>query len=92
MPDEYPEHEKLQKVKDTSQAIGEFLEWCDGRGWHLAEWDESRQYQPRMMPLSGGVNDVLAEYFDIDLNTLEAEKRAMLDRQRDLNAKAGLSG
>ncbi|CAN5951014.1 unnamed protein product [Sphagnum jensenii] len=30
---EYPEHEKLSKVKDQSQAIGQFLEGC---GYSLA--------------------------------------------------------
>lgn len=28
----YPEHEKLAKVSDVSQAIGEFLEWMEGQG------------------------------------------------------------
>lgn len=32
----YPEHEKLKRVSDKSQAIGEFLEWLTGtRGVEL---------------------------------------------------------
>jgi len=35
---EYPEHDKVQKIKDQSQAIGDFLEWLGGQGLHLAEF------------------------------------------------------
>lgn len=35
---EYPEHEKLHKIKDESWAIGEFLEWLPTIGIHLAQW------------------------------------------------------
>lgn len=34
---EYPEHDKLQKVKDKSQAIGEFLEKMDEQGLILCK-------------------------------------------------------
>lgn len=83
---EYPEHEKLAKISDESQKIGEFLVWCEEQGWHLAEWDESRVYEARMMPIQPKINGVLALYFGIDLDVLEAEKVAMLDAQRELNA------
>ena len=42
----YPEHDKLQKIKDKSQVCGEFLEWLKG-GYegspdlHLCQWKEA---------------------------------------------------
>lgn len=37
----YPEHEKLAKVKDKSQACGEFLEWLLGpQRYQLGQYHE----------------------------------------------------
>jgi hypothetical protein len=77
---DYPEHDKLEAVKDQSQAIGEFLE--NGR-WTLCEWDDRTG---RFWSIRGDVNRVLAEYFEIDLDKLEAEKRQMLDAMRAANS------
>lgn len=38
-------------------------------------------------PTHKSINQVLADYFDIDLNKLELEKRAMLDELREANAR-----
>jgi hypothetical protein len=38
VPEKYPEHAKLTKVKDKSQAIGEFLEFGLPFGVTLAHW------------------------------------------------------
>jgi hypothetical protein len=35
---EYPEHQRLEVVKDQSQAIGEFLEWLSEKGLRLTRW------------------------------------------------------
>ena len=72
----YPEHDKLKAVKDKSQAIGEFLEWLhDDRGMVLAERDERNDLF--ISPLS--IRALLAEFFEIDEQRLDDEKRAMLD-------------
>lgn len=78
----YPEHEKLAKVRDRSQAIGEFLEWCNEQGWHLAEWVADK-WDDRMFPIHLSISEVLARYFDIDQGRLEEEKRALLQGLRD---------
>ncbi len=84
----YPEHEKMKEISDQSQAIGAFLEWLQGeRGasllvlddcpsGSLAEtWGDRRSdYRP-----APHTEKLLAEYFEIDLNKIENEKRAMLD-------------
>lgn len=78
----YPEHEKLAMCSELSQEIGDFLVWCEERGWHLAEWEETC-----MMPIRPKMRDVLALYFGIDQDTLKDEKVAMLDAQRALNER-----
>ncbi len=92
---DYLEHDKLRAIADKSQAIGDFLEWtrgtlcevhhhtkeCRGRGrapeCGLSEGD--------FTPIRRSIVDQLAEYFDIDQQRLDDEKRAMLDelRRRD---------
>jgi hypothetical protein len=74
-----PECEKMQKVKDRSQAIGEFLEWLqEEKALQLCEWDGLY----KMMPVDIPTEKLLAEFFDIDLNKVEQEKRAILDYMR----------
>lgn len=38
---EYPEHEKLSKIEDKSQIIGEFIEWMASKGIHPAVYQET---------------------------------------------------
>jgi len=80
----YPEHEKLQAISDQSQAIGEFLEAGGGNGYRLCEWNEELD---EFFPVTRTTQQVLAHYFGIDLDRLEAEKRAMLDEMRALNER-----
>ncbi len=74
----YPEHEKLAAVADESQAIGAFLD-SDQHPYVLSEWVTIEGYsEPRLMPVQKSIQQILAEYFDIDLQKIEAEKRQML--------------
>ena len=89
---QYPEHEKLQAVKDKSQAIGEFIEWLQGtKGFRLAKWmkvpDEYAEDEETdaLLPQSIDINMLLAEYFEIDLKQLEKEKQSMLEEMRKQN-------
>lgn len=82
---DYPEHEKLRPNQGKSQTIGEFLDWLlNERGVQIlkllpkpedtTDWGWGiHHYGP-----VGTIQDLLAEYFDIDQEKLEAEKRAML--------------
>lgn len=79
-PGQYPEHEKLSAISELSQAIGEFLEWCQGKGWVLAEIPD--EYDFTWFPISYSTNTLLARHFGIDLDRLEAEKKQMLDAIR----------
>lgn len=94
---DYPEHEKLQAISDKSQTIYDFLEWVMAeRGLSLGEWvpddsgwngrvlrdPETREALQRFMPATRSRRELLAAFFDIDLNKIEDEKRAMLDELR----------
>lgn len=81
---DYPEHEKLQAVKDESQAAGAFLWWLrDEKGLFLCGMHDDYNF-----PVRAGyeVEKWLAEYFEIDLEKIEEEKRAMIDRLREMNS------
>lgn len=76
----YPEHEKLQAISDMSQAIGEFLVSLEEKGWRLCEIPP--EYEHTYVPVYYVKEKLLAEYFDIDLDKIENEKRAMLKVMR----------
>jgi hypothetical protein len=77
----YPEHDKLTEVKDETQAIGEFIDWCqDEKGIVLAKLDDQGHASA-----GGGLMDLLAEWAGIDLRKIEAEKRQMLAQIRHAN-------
>ena len=78
----YPEHDKLTLCKDQSQIIGEFLDWLTyEKSIHLAKWNRYNE----MVPDHTNTQELLAEFFEIDLNVLEQEKRTMLDELRKAN-------
>jgi len=82
---EYPQHDKLHEVKERSQTIGEFMEWLGAeKKLCLATWANDNW----MLPAPYDIQDLLAEFFEIDRNALEAEKLHMLEAQRALNARA----
>jgi hypothetical protein len=71
---DYPEHDKLREVAEQTQAIGEFIEWLEGKGIFLARYVEGSNF-PRHVH---GFRALLAEWAGIDQDKLEAEKRQML--------------
>jgi hypothetical protein len=61
---QYPEHDKLEKVRLASQGISEFLEWLD---------DECE-----ILPVDLSIQELLDDYFGIDRSKLGEEKQRML--------------
>lgn len=93
----YPEHEKLNKVHKLSNNIGSFLDWLihqKGVKLYLSvnklptntHVDES-YVRIGAVPMLYKPNELLAEYFNIDLKKLEEEKQAMLIEIRKLSEK-----
>lgn len=75
-----PECEKLAAVSKESQPIGVFLEWLQGeRGIVLAEYDDDEE---DLVPVHIRIENLLAEFFEIDLNKVEEERRALLESIR----------
>jgi len=78
----YPEHDKLEKVREQSQTIGEFLSWLTGEdGAVLARYPEpdGPGHTPPPKPTHEPHEQLLARYFGVDLKCLEREKLAMLE-------------
>lgn len=80
----YPEHEKLKKVQTESQTIGEFIDWLrSDKELELGKWQTSSHDDgDTFQPVHVSTEKLLAEFFEIDLEKLEAEKRAMLEALR----------
>lgn len=78
----YPEHEKLKAIpKNERDAVGEFIEWLSGNYGYLVTYGE------REAPIL--VEQLMAEYYEIDLDKLEEEKVLMLEHLRMHNEKRG---
>lgn len=81
----YLEHDKRSKVLSRSQEIGDFLDWITHeKGWFLAEVPKFEDHPDNncVYPVYYSPESLLAEYFDIDLDRIELERRDMLKRLR----------
>lgn len=85
----HPECDKLLAVKDKSQPIGEFLDWLrNEKGIEFCRWMEAEDIEPEgYYPDYTRTEELLAEYFEVDLKKVEEERRAMLDDLRERNAR-----
>ena len=84
MTEKYPEHQRLKAISGQSQVVYDFLEWCgEEKGYCLAVW--ATEDTDRMWPVRDSKRKLLAEFFDIDMDKIEAEKRAVLDEMRAMN-------
>ena len=77
----YPEHDKLMKVREESQIIGSFLDFCD---YTLCYY--SKRYD-EFIPTDLSIEEILAEFFNIDLDIINQEKMEMLEQMREADAK-----
>ena len=83
MTSQYPESAKMAAVSDESQSIGEFIEWLGTKGIMLGHNVTFEGYStPQFVPVSTSTENLLADYFEIDLKKVEQEKRAMLEAIR----------
>ena len=91
-----PELDKMLAIKDKSQAIGAFIEWLGHNGMVIAryaskedEWaDEGEEKvatgidRGDLLPILNSV-EMLAKYFQIDLDKVDKEKLAILESLRN---------
>lgn len=80
---QYPVAEKVRSVSERSNEIGRFLDWLnEERGISLVVLDEGDWRY-----LSQTTQQLLADYFEIDLNEYEKERSHMLAVQRVNNER-----
>lgn len=84
----YPEHEKMRVVKDRADAISGFLEWAQGGGYRLCLWSDMSR-GGNWSPIRQSIEGLVADYLEIDLKRVEAEKRAMLEKIREVHHDQG---
>lgn len=85
---DYPECDKFLLVSAESEKIGEFIDWLSRQGIQLCTWVENDRKiitGGDYFPTNMNITELLAQYFDIDLQKIEQEKRAMLEELRELN-------
>lgn len=76
--DKFIELERLKQVQEKSQICGDFLEWLQIK-YIICESNEypsesSQIYTPAQI----NIQNILAEYFDINLDEVEKEKLKLL--------------
>lgn len=90
----YPEHEKLKKINHLTEAIHEFLEWCqDEKNAHLARYAYASDMEG-YGDIGGDIGMItvetydrdewMAEFFDIDLKVIEQEKQSMIKEMQEM--------
>jgi hypothetical protein len=76
---ETPESDKLLLVKEKAQIIGLFLEDLYEKGFRVCYrtlFDKKEKYYVR----STTIEEMLAEYFEIDLELVEKERMSVLSK------------
>jgi hypothetical protein len=75
----YPECERLKAVSGESQAIGNFIEWLGEERMFIVKYEKVEGYRDEQaLPVTKSIEQMLADYFDIDLKKVEKERRAIL--------------
>ena len=72
-PQHYPECEKLAAADPESRAILAFLDWLDSESLEIGEHTKNGFY-----PVKNSHSFIVAQYFDIDMKKVEAERCQMI--------------
>lgn len=79
----YPECDKLQKVSKKSQELGFFLEWLMSNRV-IASWSENDR-DDNLYPTHESIEEILAGYFNIDMDKVNEERAQILEDLRKKN-------
>lgn len=84
----YPMSDKLLAVQAKSALLSEFLDWLGEQNIALCtlqelEYADGGFTKPRWQPLNKSFEQLLADFFEIDLKQLEDERRDILDKIRE---------
>ena len=78
-----PALDKMLAVINDLRAILEFLAWLDEQRITLAMRYEAMPDDVRLYPIQRGTEQLLADYFGVDLGATERERRALLNELRN---------
>ncbi len=76
-----PELDKILAVKEKSQAIGKFLQWLGEQSLVICEYDHDNSCYDcgnRLCQTRSTIEQLLADFFKIDLNKCEQERQQIL--------------
>jgi len=87
------ELEKIAANREDSQKIGEFLEWLSEQGYSICDLVEDVECEDedcgivsdQWLSIPKGKEEVLSNYFGIDLKKAEEERCALLESIRAAN-------
>lgn len=71
MKSKYLELEKVKEAQEKLHAITDFIDFVDAKGWFITNVHEDWF----------NVEEVLAAFFEIDLEQVERERQAMLENE-----------
>lgn len=77
-----PMLDKMKAVREQSQVIGEFMEWLWSRGYVLCRPVGEGYSSIPYLPALDSIEDLLADFFGVDLGAAERERRAVLEYVR----------
>ncbi len=79
-----PECDKIVTTQDESQILSNFVDWLNSKGYAICTIEETPGYpKEQHIPLRKTYEQLFADYFEIDLNKCEQERRALLEAIRD---------
>ena len=81
----FPELDKLEKVSKASHEIGWFLDWLSEHGIALCETKNQEAFYHEYVRVRKSKEQLLADYFEIDLEKVEEEREQLLEHIRTLN-------
>lgn len=84
---ETPEHDKLKNVQEQSQWLGGFLEFLQRKRYSICQISKDEHGDERLYYVGKSIEAWLADFFEIDLKKIDAEKKAILDYIREKNKK-----
>jgi hypothetical protein len=80
-----PELDKMRAVIESgaAEAVTQFIDWLNGEGYMISRYEAIDGYtNPVLLPSSFLPERLMAQHFGIDLDKIEAERRAILDALR----------
>lgn len=83
-----PELDKQHKIIESgkSDTLQEFYDWLSTKDYVIAKWVVDDEDEDVLLPTHIRPEQLFAEFFEIDLNKIEDERRALLDEIRGVKS------